>query len=208
MFGKNKALGSPEYLIVGLGNPDKKYENTRHNTGWLALDYIADKYGCKINKVKYKSFVGNCTIGKSKVLLMKPATYMNNSGSAFSRGDFSRISIRIPSGFVFRAFFTRNRTLCPGRVFFTRTGASLSSVRTIPLFGNRRVVTSPSQQSFFFIVTSLYSPIIPKTSLFHNTKVDLPFQIRYTDTILINAEDFWYGALQRGKYHGYYPETE
>lgn len=82
MFGKNKALGSPEYLIVGLGNPDKKYENTRHNTGWLALDYIADKYGCKINKVKYKSFVGNCTIGKSKVLLMKPATYMNNSGKA------------------------------------------------------------------------------------------------------------------------------
>ena len=82
MFGKNKFSGSIEYLVVGLGNPDKKYENTRHNTGWLALDYIADKYNCKVNKIKYKSFVGNCTIGGAKVMLMKPTTYMNNSGQA------------------------------------------------------------------------------------------------------------------------------
>ena len=55
MFGKNKFSGSIEYLVVGLGNPDRKYENTRHNTGWLALDYIAEKYNCKVNKIKYKS---------------------------------------------------------------------------------------------------------------------------------------------------------
>lgn len=82
MFGKNKFTSSVEYLVVGLGNPDRKYENTRHNAGWLALDYIADKYNCNVNKIKYKSFVGECTIGSSKVMLMKPTTYMNNSGQA------------------------------------------------------------------------------------------------------------------------------
>lgn len=82
MFGMKKASGPVEYLIVGLGNPDKKYENTRHNCGWLALDYIADKRSCKVNKIKYKSFVGECTIAGKRVMLMKPTTYMNNSGQA------------------------------------------------------------------------------------------------------------------------------
>jgi PTH1 family peptidyl-tRNA hydrolase len=82
MFGKKNYGGSVEYLVVGLGNPDKKYENTRHNAGWMALDHIADRYNCKVNKVKYKSFVGTCTIGGAKVMLMKPTTYMNNSGQA------------------------------------------------------------------------------------------------------------------------------
>ena len=82
MNGMKKASGPVEYLIVGLGNPDKKYENTRHNCGWLALDYIADKRGCKVNKIKYKSFVGECTIAGKRVMLMKPTTYMNNSGQA------------------------------------------------------------------------------------------------------------------------------
>lgn len=82
MLGKNKFGGSVEYIIVGLGNPDKKYELTRHNTGWLALDHIADKFDCKVNKIKFKSFVGECVIGGAKTLLMKPTTYMNNSGQA------------------------------------------------------------------------------------------------------------------------------
>lgn len=82
MFVKKKFGGSVEYLIVGLGNPDKKYENTRHNAGWLALDYIAEKLDCKVNKIKYKSFVGTCEIGGAKAMLMKPTTYMNNSGQA------------------------------------------------------------------------------------------------------------------------------
>lgn len=81
MFGK-KLTGSVEYLIVGLGNPDRKYENTRHNCGWLALDCIAEKLGCKVNKIKFKSFVGEAAVGGKKVLLIKPTTYMNNSGQA------------------------------------------------------------------------------------------------------------------------------
>ena len=82
MFGRKTFGGSVEYLIVGLGNPDRKYENTRHNCGWLAIDYIAEKLGIKVNKIKYKSFVGEAAIGGKKALLMKPTTYMNNSGQA------------------------------------------------------------------------------------------------------------------------------
>ena len=82
MFGRKTFGGSVEYLVVGLGNPDRKYENTRHNCGWLAIDYIAEKLGIKVNKIKYKSFVGEAAIGGKKALLMKPTTYMNNSGQA------------------------------------------------------------------------------------------------------------------------------
>ncbi len=82
MFGKKNYGGSVEYLVVGLGNPDRKYENTRHNTGWMALDYIAEKLDCRLNKIKYKSLIGTCEIGNAKVMLMKPTTYMNNSGQA------------------------------------------------------------------------------------------------------------------------------
>lgn len=82
MFGKNKLSGSIEYLVVGLGNPDKKYENTRHNAGWLALDHLAEKYNCNVNRIKFKSFVGECNIAGRKAMLMKPTTYMNNSGQA------------------------------------------------------------------------------------------------------------------------------
>ena len=77
-----KNTGGVEYLVVGLGNPDKKYENTRHNCGWMAIDHLADKLGCKVNKIKFKSFVGECRINNKRALLMKPTTYMNNSGQA------------------------------------------------------------------------------------------------------------------------------
>ena len=83
MFGKKKTYGGGvEYLIVGLGNPDKKYEKTRHNAGWLAIDSIADKFNCRVDRVKFKSYVGECEISGRKVMLMKPTTYMNNSGQA------------------------------------------------------------------------------------------------------------------------------
>ena len=83
MFGRKKQFGgSVSYLVVGLGNPDRKYENTRHNTGFMMVDFIADKLGVRINRIKFKSLVGEAEIGGSKVLLMKPTTYMNNSGQA------------------------------------------------------------------------------------------------------------------------------
>ena len=82
MFGINKFSSSVDFMVVGLGNPDKKYERTRHNTGFIALDYIADKRNFKINRLKFKSLVGEATVGSHKVLFLKPSTYMNNSGQA------------------------------------------------------------------------------------------------------------------------------
>jgi len=74
--------GSIEYLIVGLGNPGRQYENTRHNTGFLCLDYIAGELGVRVNRVKFKSAVGEATIAGHRCLLMKPSTFMNLSGQA------------------------------------------------------------------------------------------------------------------------------
>ena len=92
MFGIKKT-GAVELFVVGLGNPDRKYENTRHNCGWLALDYMADKLGCRLNKIKFKSYTGEAVIGGKKALLMKPTTYMNNSGEAVTEAmRFYKIS--------------------------------------------------------------------------------------------------------------------
>lgn len=84
MFFKRKESlsSSVEYIIVGLGNSGTKYENTRHNAGFIAIDALAENLGVKIDRIKYKSLVTTCTIGDKKVLLMKPSTYMNNSGLA------------------------------------------------------------------------------------------------------------------------------
>ncbi len=70
------------YVIVGLGNPGKKYENTRHNIGFITLDYLADRHGIKITKIKHKALVGEGNISGQKVLLVKPQTYMNLSGNS------------------------------------------------------------------------------------------------------------------------------
>ena len=70
------------YIIVGLGNPGKKYENTKHNIGFITLDFLADKNDIKINKIKHKALVGEGTVSGQKVLLVKPQTYMNLSGNS------------------------------------------------------------------------------------------------------------------------------
>lgn len=84
LFNKMKESGSGgiEYIIVGLGNPGRQYENTRHNAGFIAIDYIADKLGCKINKIKFKSTVGEAAVAGKRCLLIKPSTFMNLSGQA------------------------------------------------------------------------------------------------------------------------------
>lgn len=69
-------------VIVGLGNPGKKYENTRHNVGFAAIDYIAEKEGININTGKHKALVGTGYIDGVKVLLVKPQTFMNLSGES------------------------------------------------------------------------------------------------------------------------------
>ncbi len=74
--------GPVEFILVGLGNPGKNYENTRHNAGFLAVDALADKLNSKIDRLKFKSLCGDAMIGSHRVLLMKPSTFMNNSGQA------------------------------------------------------------------------------------------------------------------------------
>ena len=70
------------YIIVGLGNPGRKYENTRHNVGFITLDFLAERNHIKINKIKHKALVGEGMISGQKVLLVKPQTFMNLSGNS------------------------------------------------------------------------------------------------------------------------------
>lgn len=74
--------GPVSFIIAGLGNIGKKYERTRHNAGFMAIDYIAEKLGARIDRVKFNSTVGEADIEGVRVLLMKPSTLMNNSGVA------------------------------------------------------------------------------------------------------------------------------
>ena len=76
MFGKS----SENWLIVGLGNPGREYEKTRHNCGFRALDILADQLNCKVDKLKFQGLYGQTTYGGRKLYLLKPQTYMNLSG--------------------------------------------------------------------------------------------------------------------------------
>lgn len=79
---KKSDTGPVEFIIAGLGNVGEKYSGTRHNAGFAAVDYIADRRGVKIDRAKFSSLVTECVIGERRVLLMKPTTFMNNSGVA------------------------------------------------------------------------------------------------------------------------------
>lgn len=70
------------FLIVGLGNPEKKYDKTRHNIGFDTIDALADKYNISMNEKKHKALCGTGVIDGVKVLLAKPQTYMNLSGDS------------------------------------------------------------------------------------------------------------------------------
>ena len=79
-----KSKSTYDWLVVGLGNPGLQYENTRHNAGFLAADRVAEENGFLFNKNKYNALLGECRIGKLRILVIKPQTYMNNSGTAVS----------------------------------------------------------------------------------------------------------------------------
>ncbi len=70
------------WLIVGLGNPGREYERTRHNTGFRAIDLLAQTLGCKIDKAKFQGLYGQTIYNGTKLFLLKPQTYMNLSGRA------------------------------------------------------------------------------------------------------------------------------
>lgn len=82
MFFKKQMSAGADWLIAGLGNPEQKYDGTRHNAGFAALDALAEKWGCRVDRAKWQGLYGIANVGDQKVLLMKPMTYMNNSGQA------------------------------------------------------------------------------------------------------------------------------
>lgn len=80
------------YIIAGLGNPDRQYQNTRHNIGFDVIDVIADKYGIAMGEKKHKAVIGKGYIAGQKVILVKPQTYMNLSGESIrSVIDFYKV---------------------------------------------------------------------------------------------------------------------
>ena len=68
------------YVIAGLGNPRREYENTRHNVGFAVIDMLAEKYGIRVDELKHRGLIGKGVIAGERVLLVKPVTYMNLSG--------------------------------------------------------------------------------------------------------------------------------
>ena len=75
-----KKATDESWLIVGLGNPGREYEKSRHNCGFRALDILADSLGCKVDKLKFQGLYGQVNYNGTKVFLLKPQTYMNLSG--------------------------------------------------------------------------------------------------------------------------------
>jgi len=73
------------YLIAGLGNPGREFANTKHNIGFITIDYLAEKHDIKVKKIKHKALVGEGIISGEKVLLLKPQTYMNLSGESIKK---------------------------------------------------------------------------------------------------------------------------
>jgi PTH1 family peptidyl-tRNA hydrolase len=78
----SKSPANVEYIVVGLGNPEKVYERTRHNAGFMAIDAIVSRLGVSLDRAKFSALVGEAVIADKRVLLMKPQTSMNLSGNA------------------------------------------------------------------------------------------------------------------------------
>lgn len=90
----NTPKGKIEYVIAGLGNPGMEYDNTRHNAGFMVLDMLASQLGEEINRLRFKGKTAEVMIGDKRCLLLKPATYMNNSGESIVQAlEFYKIDV-------------------------------------------------------------------------------------------------------------------
>lgn len=108
------------FVIVGLGNPGKKYENTRHNAGFISIDALAAKYGINITEKKHKALCGTGVIEGNKVLLVKPQTFMNLSGeSVRSVMDFYKIDPEEEMLVIFDDI-----SLAPGNIRIRKKGSA------------------------------------------------------------------------------------
>ena len=115
MFGKK----SENWLIVGLGNPGREYEKTRHNCGFRAIDILAQKLGCQVDKAKFQGLYGQVSYNGCKLLLLKPMTYMNESGKAVGKiAQFYKIK---PQNII---VIFDDTTLDVGRLRIRRSGSA------------------------------------------------------------------------------------
>ena len=120
MFFKSRAsAGGVEAIVVGLGNPGRQYEGTRHNIGWRALDAAAEAWGGKIGKSKHKALTDTVTVSGKKVLLMKPQTFMNASGEAV--GDAAKFYKVAPQNVI---VLSDDIALAPGVLRIRKTGSA------------------------------------------------------------------------------------
>ena len=111
--------GPVTHLVVGLGNPGKEYENSRHNAGFRAISLVADAGHVRIDRAKFHALVGEGTVAGKHVLLMKPETYMNHSGIAVKEAmDF----YKIPPENVIVLF--DDISLPPGKMRIRRSGSA------------------------------------------------------------------------------------
>lgn len=114
-----KSSGGASWLLVCLGNPGEKYENTRHNVGYMVADEIGERCRSPIQKLRFKALTDVVTISGQKVLVMKPVTYMNLSGEAVRpAADF----YKIPPDHVL--VISDDTALAPGRLRIRRGGSA------------------------------------------------------------------------------------
>ena len=117
LFGSKS--GGAGWLLVCLGNPGDKYENTRHNVGFMVADEVAGRLRAPIQKVKFKALTNLLTISGEKVLVMKPTTYMNLSGEAVRQAvDF----YKIPADHVL--VISDDTSLAVGRLRIRKSGSA------------------------------------------------------------------------------------
>lgn len=94
LSAEKQSAAKIEYIIVGLGNPGIQYESTRHNAGFMAIAALEKKYGFSVKTHKFKALIGEAEIGGKRCLVMKPETYMNNSGEAIAQAmNFYKIPL-------------------------------------------------------------------------------------------------------------------
>ena len=106
------------FIIAGLGNPGDKYTFTRHNAGFLAVDYLSEKYSFKVDRSRFKALCGEMTLDGRRGLVMKPQTFMNNSGEAIREAaDFYKIA---PENII---VFVDDISLAPGKLRVRRKGS-------------------------------------------------------------------------------------
>ncbi len=119
MFFKNKFKDSSyDFMIVGLGNPGKEYESTRHNAGFMVADALREKYNATPEKSKMKASISECKIGDTRILIVKPQTFMNLSGQAVA--EVSKF-YKIPTNKIIVIF--DDISLAVGKIRIRRNGS-------------------------------------------------------------------------------------